>query len=84
MKNILTNSAFDDIISLRTFVREVEIMSFPMLLRTVLEIALFAAVIWGFFHEDRLAAFERRVFCYLKRKKLKVIKPAVSHFETIK
>lgn len=59
-------------------------MSFPMLLRTVLEIALFAAVIWGFFHEDRLAAFERRVFCYLKRKKLKVIKPAVSHFETIK
>ena len=84
MKNILTNSAFDDIISLRTFVREVEIMSFPMLLRTVLEIALFAAVIWGFFHEDRLAAFERRVFCYLKRKKLKVIKPAISHFETIK
>ena len=59
-------------------------MSFPMLLRTVLEIALFAAVIWGFFHEDRLAAFERRVFCYLKRKKLKVIKPAVSHFETVK
>ena len=84
MKNILTNSAFDDIISLRTFVREVKIMSFPMLLRTVLEIALFAAVIWGFFHEDRLAAFERRVFCYLKRKKLKVIKPAVSHFETVK
>ena len=84
MKNILTNSAFDDIISLRTFVREVEIMSFPMLLRTVLEIALFSAVIWGFFHEDRLAAFERRIFCYLKRKKLKVIKPAVSHFETIK
>ena len=69
---------------MRTFVREVEIMSFPMLLRTVLEIALFAAVIWGFFHEDRLAAFERRVFCYLKRKKLKVIKPAVSHFETVK
>ena len=59
-------------------------MSFPMLLRTVLEIALLAAVIWGFFHEDRLAAFERRVFCYLKRKKLKVIKPAVSHFETVK
>ncbi len=69
---------------MRTFVREVEIMSFPMILRTVFEIALFAAIIWGFFHEDRLAAFERRVFCSLRRKKLKVIKPAVSHFETVK
>lgn len=59
-------------------------MSFPMILRTVFEIALFAAIIWGFFHEDRLAAFERRIFCCLKRKRLKVIKPAVSHYQAIK
>lgn len=47
-------------------------MTFAMLLRTIFEILMFAAVVWCIFHEDRLAAFERRVFCAVKRRKLRV------------
>lgn len=49
-------------------------MTFAMLLRTLFEILLFAAVIWGIFHEDRLAAFEKRFICNLKRRRLKVVR----------
>lgn len=62
------------IISLRTFVREVKNMTFAMLLRTLFEIMLFVAVIWGIFHEDRLAAFEKRLICNLRRRRLKVVR----------
>ena len=49
-------------------------MTFAMLLRTLFEIMLFAAVIWGIFHEDRLAAFEKRLICNLRRRRLKVVR----------
>ena len=42
------------------------------------EILLFAAVVWGFFNEDRLAAFEKRVICAVRRKKLRVLKGGVN------
>ena len=45
-------------------------MTFAMLLRTVFEILMFAFVAWGIFHEDRLAAFEKRILCNIKRKKI--------------
>ena len=45
-----------------------------MLLRTLFEILLFVAVIWGIFHEDRLAAFEKRLICNLRRRRLKVVR----------
>ena len=48
-------------------------MTFSMALRTVFEILLF---VWGFFHEDRLAAFERRVICAVKRRRLRVVRTA--------
>ncbi len=48
-------------------------MTFAMILRTIFEILLFAAVIWGIFHEDRLAAFEKRILCNIKRRRLKVV-----------
>lgn len=50
-------------------------MTFSMLLRTIFEILMFAAVVWCIFHEDRLAAFEKRVFCAVKRRRLKVASP---------
>lgn len=53
-------------------------MTFAMFLRTVFEVLLFAALVWGLFHEDRLAAFEERLFCHLRRKKLRVAKPDFS------
>lgn len=49
-------------------------MTFAMILRTIFEILLFTAVIWGIFHEDRLIAFERRILSSLKRRRLKVVK----------
>lgn len=51
-------------------------MTFAMLLRTFFEILLFAAVIWGVFHEDRLAAFEKRILCNIRRKRLKLVRTA--------
>lgn len=47
-------------------------MTFAMILRTAAEIAVFAAVIWCIFHEDRLAAFEKRLLCTLRRKRLRL------------
>lgn len=49
-------------------------MTFAMLLRTLFEILLFVAVIWGIFHEDRLAAAEKRLWCNLRRRRLKVVR----------
>lgn len=51
-------------------------MNLSMLLRSVFEIVMFAAVIWGIFHEDRLVAFEKRIMCSIRRRRLKVVKPA--------
>lgn len=55
-------------------------MTFVMLLRTVFEILMFAFVAWGIFHEDRLAAFEKRILCNIKRKKLRVVNPKHNTF----
>ena len=51
-------------------------MNLSMLLRTVFEIVMFAAVLWGIFHEDRLVAFEKRIEFFVRRRRLKVVKPA--------
>ena len=53
-------------------------MNLSMLLRTLFEIAMFAAVLWGIFHEDRLVAFEKRIMCYIRRRRLRVVKPSGS------
>lgn len=70
----MTNVEFAIIISISNICSEGEIMNLSMLLRTVFEIAMFAAVLWGIFHEDMLAAFERKIACLLRRRRLKVIK----------
>lgn len=51
-------------------------MNLSMLLRTLFEIAMFAAVLWGIFHEDRLVAFEKRIICYIRRRRLRVVRPS--------
>lgn len=45
-------------------------MNPAMILRTVFEFAMFAAVLWGIFHEDRLVAFEKRIACLIRRRRL--------------
>ena len=57
-------------------------MTFAMLLRTFFEILLFAAVIWGVFHEDRLAAFEKRILCNIRRRRLKLVRTAPMRKQT--
>ena len=49
-------------------------MTFSMMIRTFFEILMFAVLVWGFFHEDQLAAFEQRLFCRFRRKKLHLVK----------
>ncbi len=44
-------------------------------LRTLFELILVIAVVWCIFHEDRLIAFEKRILCLIKRRRLRVVKP---------
>lgn len=53
-------------------------MNLSMLLRTFFEFVMFAAVVWGIFNENKLAAFEKRIICSLRRRKLRVVKNTVS------
>ena len=43
-------------------------MALKFTIQTILELAAVIAVIVGFVHEDRLIAFEERIFNTLKRK----------------
>ena len=44
------------------------------ILTTIIEFAVGGFIIWGFWHEDKVTACERRIFAAIRRKKLKVIK----------
>lgn len=48
-------------------------MTVSMILKTVFEFALVCFTLWALFHEDRFAAFERRLACALRRRSLKVV-----------
>ena len=49
-------------------------MVVSMVFRSVFELAMFVFIVWGIFHEDRLAAFERSAFAALRRRRLRVVK----------
>ncbi len=57
-------------------------MNLAFTLRTIFEIFLVVALVWGIFHEDRLIAFEKRVVALVRRHRLKVVKP-VARFQVI-
>ena len=52
-------------------------------LRTLFELILIATVLWCIFHEDKLIAFEKRVLCAIKRRRLKVVKTRSYRYETM-
>lgn len=54
-------------------------MSFSQFLVTLLEFAAFGGLIWCIFHEDRLVAFEEKIFAAIRRRRLRVIKSDRSH-----
>ncbi len=45
-------------------------------LRTVFEIVLVGFVFWSVFNEDKFIAFEKRIASYIRRRRLKVVKPS--------
>lgn len=49
-------------------------MNFADVLRSLFEVALVIAVLWGLFHEDRFVAFEEKLFAALRRRTFKVIR----------
>lgn len=49
-------------------------MSFGMIIRTVLEFAAVVFTLWAVFHEDRFAAFERRIAAQLRRRRFRMVK----------
>lgn len=54
-------------------------MTFMDLLRTLFEIIMVIALVWCIFHEDRLVAFEKRLFAAMRRKRLRVVKVERTH-----
>lgn len=58
-------------------------MNLSMLLRTFFEFVMFAAVVWGIFNENKLAAFEKRIICSLRRRRLRVVKNTVSEVRRV-
>ena len=48
-------------------------MSFSYLIQSIFETVAVAFVIWGLFHEDKMVAFENRIFSNIKRKQLKLV-----------
>ena len=49
-------------------------MSFLHSLQTIFEIVMVIAVLWCLFNEDKLIAFERRIFAAIRRRRLRVVK----------
>ena len=50
-------------------------MDFAFIVETVLELVAIIFVFWGFLNEDRLVAFENRLFSGFRRKRLRVVTP---------
>ncbi len=49
-------------------------MTFAQTLTTIFEILMVVALLWCFLNEDRLIAFERRVFAAFRRRRLHIVK----------
>ncbi len=49
-------------------------MSTIDMLRTFFELVAVLSVLWAVFHEDKFIAFEEKLLCFVKRRKLKIAK----------
>ena len=48
-------------------------MTLIQTLTTIFEIAMVLLLFWGFLNEERLVAFERKIFANIRRRRLRVI-----------
>lgn len=49
-------------------------MNLQQVLTTIFEILMVLTVLWCIFNEDRLVAFEQRLFSLIRRRKLRIVK----------
>ena len=54
-------------------------MSVIHALQTIFEFAVIIFIVWGFFNEDKLISFERRLMASIRRRRIKVIKCKVNN-----
>lgn len=54
-------------------------MTFTDIIITLLEIAGASALIWCIFHEERLVAFEEKIFASIRRRRMRVLKNERTH-----
>ncbi len=59
-------------------------MTFTQVLTTIFEICMVVTLFWCFFHEDRLIAFEKRLFALVRRRRLKVVHAPCRQAKTVK
>ena len=59
-------------------------MTFSQLLITIFEFLMVAALLWGVLHEDRLAAFERRLAANIRRRRLRVVNTSFNAVKAVK
>ena len=47
-------------------------MTVSIIFSTIFEVALVGFGLWALFNEDKFIAFEERLICYIKRRRLRV------------
>ena len=47
-------------------------MGISFTIQTIIETVVVGLLIWGLFNDDRVAAFEKRLFANIRRRKLKL------------
>ncbi len=58
-------------------------MTLTQALTTIFEILAVITLFWCFFNEDRLIAFERRLFAGARRRRLRVVNSNQNSFTTV-
>ena len=59
-------------------------MTFMQTIATIFEILMALGLFWCIFHEDRLIAFERKIFANIRRRKFKVVRTNYGYTKTAK
>lgn len=54
-------------------------MTFSFALSTFFEFLMVVAVVWCIFNESKLIVFEKRIISLIRRRRLKVVKPAAGY-----
>ena len=59
-------------------------MTFMQTITTIFEILMALGLFWCIFHEDRLIAFERKIFANIRRREFKVVRTNYGYTKTAK